>query len=97
MFYRNCRLAGLISGASGKKEGGVKMSEPTNKHISTPEIQAMEECGKLIQAIGRGIRFGWMSCPPDTYMTNVGQLTLAWRDVQNAMGVLLKGIGKNNS
>ena len=49
-----------------------------------------EECGEVIQAIGKILRHGWHSCPPAGGRSNQAQLTLELGDVAAVTALLVR-------
>ena len=46
------------------------MSDPKYVNIGTPAIRIAEERGEILQAVGKGERFGWRNHHPDTPNTD---------------------------
>lgn len=69
------------------------MSHPKYKHIGTPEDRIMEECGEILQALGKGKRFGWSNHHPDTpEISNLAQLSMEIDDLFEAFKNLRNSI-----
>ena len=41
------------------------MANPKYKNVGDPAMRIIEECGEVIQATIKGIRFGWENYHPD--------------------------------
>lgn len=51
------------------------MSNIRYRHIGTPAEKMVEEIGEILQAIGKGSRFGWRNHHPDRpFQTNLDEL-----------------------
>ena len=46
------------------------MSDPKYKNIGDPADRIVEECGEILQAVGKGKRFGWKNYHPDRPNSN---------------------------
>jgi len=71
------------------------MSHPNYKHIGTPEDRMIEEVGEILQAIGKGKRFGWNHHHPDRPdATNLSELSKELDDLFEAFKDLRNSITK---
>ena len=72
------------------------MSHPQYKHIGSPEDRIMEECGEILQALGKGKRFGWDNYHPDTPdVSNLLHLSMKINDLFEAFQDLIKKHNKS--
>jgi NTP pyrophosphatase (non-canonical NTP hydrolase) len=55
-------------------------------------LRLIEECGELIQAASKGIRFGWGSWHPDRGGSNLVELKSEFMDVNRAYDMLIDKI-----
>ncbi len=73
-----------------------KMSDPNYKHIGTPIMRIIEECGEILQAAMKLERFGWdnhhPSDPPE--WTNLDNLEKEILHLNEAVGDLIEVINK---
>ena len=60
------------------------MTDPRYKGIGSPVDRMVEEIGELLQAIGKGERFGWDNHHPDREKTNAEEFMDEWDDLQEA-------------
>lgn len=69
------------------------MSEHFNK-LTPAEVERLallsEECGEVIQAIGKILRHGYESCHPDSSVTNRENLEREIGDAYAAMTILIE-------
>lgn len=68
------------------------MSDPAYKHIGSPVIRLVEECGELLKAIGKGERFGWNNHHPERTDDNLQELRAEWRDLNEAYDTFVSSI-----
>lgn len=73
------------------------MSDPKYENIGTPVIRLVEECGELLQAIGKGERFGWDNYHPDRAVNNLWELQAEWQDLEKAYMCFINHIQANQT
>ena len=72
------------------EEGDTGMNDPIYKNIGSPEIRAIEECGEVIQAITKGMRFGWFNFHPDRPgSSNLIELWMEFEDLKKSIKDIL--------
>jgi len=63
------------------------MSNPLFENIGSRKDKLIEEIGELLQAIGKGERFGWFNRNPlKDSPTNFENMLMEWEDVKKAAG-----------
>ena len=62
------------------------MSDPRYGNIGPKEVRLMEECGELIQAVSKAVRFGYRNWDPNdpTKETNIRKIFREYNDVRRA-------------
>lgn len=62
------------------------MSHPDYQHIGTAQDKVIEECGEVLQAIGKANRFGYFNHHPDrSGKTNIDELRYELSDLVSAI------------
>jgi NTP pyrophosphatase (non-canonical NTP hydrolase) len=69
------------------------MSDLKYKNIGSPKDRLLEEIGELLQAIGKGERFGWYNHHPNRNDNNMSDLINEWLDVKEAYSNFFNSIG----
>ena len=73
------------------------MVDPRYKNIGDPTIRIIEECGEIIQATSKGLRFGWKNNHPDNpELTNFDDLQKEIFDLNEAFEDFKKELAKSN-
>ena len=68
------------------------MSHMEYENIGDPKDRLVEEIGELLQAIGKGERFGWDNHHPDRTISNLEQLGTEWVDIIAAYNKFVNSI-----
>lgn len=78
---------------NSQEDKGKRMSDLDYRHIGSPAVRLIEECGELIQALCKAERFGWDNHHPDRpHQTNLQDVEDEMGDVIEAFGDLTKAI-----
>ena len=65
------------------------MMRSKRAEIEKAAMRVVEECGELLQCVGKGERFGWDNFHPDRpTTTNLEELEIELEDLNMAVGAL---------